>query len=154
MASKSFINLCTSLTIAWFCGERVLNKCPESDPGCRKVRRIAAKCIELSRAARQLWPDCDKKEAMQVQTRVAAFERNVLHGHGQITQMVTVGMGLLQDALPNLRGPRAAAIEQLADCMERLLGEFDRQWADVEVYDKALENLNAWYQLNGMEGMR
>ena len=151
MASKSFINLCTSLTISWFCGERVLDKCPESDPGCRKVRRIAHRCIDLSRAARQLWPDCDRKEAMQVQNRVAAFESNVLHGHGQITQMISVGIGLLQDALPNLRGARAASIDQLADCMDRLLREFDRNLEDVEVYDKAIDNLKGWYRINQME---
>lgn len=153
MASKSFINICTALTIAWFCGERVLEKCPESDPSCRKVRRIAAKCIDLSRNARQLWQECSRAEANEVQRRVVLFETRILHGRGQITQMITIGLALLQDAIPHLKHYRAVAISDLADTMQKLLEQFDKQWEDTEVYDKAIDNVNAWYELNNMEGV-
>ena len=153
MASRSFINICTALTISWFCGERVLEKCPESDPSCRKVRRIAAKCIDLSKNARILWQECSHNEANEVQRKVARFESEVLQGHGQITQMITIGLALLQDAIPHLKHYRAIAISDLADTMQKLLEQFDRQWEDTEVYDKALQNINAWYELNNMEGV-
>lgn len=151
MASKSFINICAALTISWFCGERILEECPESDPGCRKVRRIAGRCIDLSRQARQLWQDCSRSEADEVQRRVARFESEILHGHGQITQMITVGLAILQDAIPNLRRHRAEAISELADGMQKLLDQFDKRWEDVEIYDKALQNLNGWYKINNMD---
>lgn len=147
MASKSFVNLCATLTLCRFCAETVLKDCPESDPSCRKIRRLANRIVARVGETRSLWPDCRPGDARQVELRVWDLGGRLLVGERRMEELLGMCLALLSDMGARLHGKRMEAVDALCDLMDRLLKEFDGRGEDHQAYGYAGRKVREWYQL-------
>ena len=150
MSSKSFINLCSALTLSRFLAEIVLKDCPAEDKGNRKIRRLCDRIVEHVHATRDLWPAVDASDLQQISDRLNHLGDKVLYGPRNMTELVAVALALLVDMEPHLRGARQAAIGKLIEMMESINREFDGRLEDQESYEYASKATDAWYAVVGM----
>ncbi len=150
MSSKSFINLCSALTLSRFLAETVLRDCPAEDKGNRKIRRTCERIVEHVHATRDLWPPVDANDLQQICDRLNFLGDKVLHGPRNMTELCGVSLALLCDMEVNLKGHRRAAIAELIEMMERLNREFDGRLEDQESYAYASRATDSWYQAVGL----
>jgi hypothetical protein len=144
--SRSFINLCTALTLSRFLAETIAQHCPEDDPGCRKIRRLAARVIPHVMATRDLWPDCSREEVGRVEANVARLGSAILQGDRSMEELCGVTLALLVDMEPFLKGKRRRSIEELREFMEAMNREFDRRGENHSAYEYASEAVEQWYE--------
>jgi len=149
-ASKSFINLCSALTLSRFLAEIVLRDCPAEDKGNRKIRRLCERIVEHVHRTRDLWPVCSQEDLIQITRRIEFLGDEILHGERNITEVIAVSLALLCDMEPRLKGPRRAAIAELTAMMERMNREFDGRLEDQDSYTYAGAATDRWYASVGL----
>lgn len=150
MSSKSFINVCSALTLSRFIAEVVLKDCPEDDKGNRKVRRLCGRIVDYVHTARDLWPECDSRDLEQITKRLGFLGDTILGGQRNITELCAVTLALLCDMEPRLRGSRQSAVIRIIELMESLNREFDRSLDEHDAYDYASHAADSWYGHIGM----
>lgn len=150
MSSKSFINLCSALTLSRFLAEIVLKDCPADDKGNRKIRRLCDRIVEHVHFTRDLWPPCTQEDLQQIVARLNFLGDQVLHGPRNMTELCAVALALLVDMEPRLKRDRRSAIGKLIEYVESLNREFDGQLEDQESYEYASQAANSWYAAVGM----
>lgn len=153
MSSRSFINLCSALTLARFCAEVCLRDIPETDPNQRKLIRTCRRIVDQVTHTRALWTDQSPSsvDLNQIAAKIEYLGDKLLHGDRNITELIAMAITQLTDAEPRLTRPeRKRAVCELLAMLEKLNREFDKNLSDHASYSFAGDTTEAWYRVIGL----